>query len=91
MEIYEIKLNRRDLQILAENLADKSLKERFLQMVKTFPQTPQEKVLTFDEKEIDTIIDCLQNLLCAGGLANNDEPNAFGYYIESLIDKFHIE
>jgi hypothetical protein len=39
---------------------------------------------------IDKIDDCLTNLLGEKGLDESSEPNAFGYYIESLIDKFYV-
>ena len=91
IEFYEIKLDLRDLKILRENLNDNSLKEKLSLLIKHYGEPTRQAVFSFNESEIDEITDCLTDLLCEKGLDETDEPNAFGYYIESLIDKFSVE
>lgn len=90
MKIYEIKIEKRDLQIISENLQDVLLKKKLLKSVENFGQSGNLTV-KFNEREIDRVTDCLSDLFCKRGLLENDEPNAFGCYIEGLIDKFSIE
>lgn len=90
MKIYEVKLEKRDLQIISENLEDVLLKEKLSKPIENFGQL-RNLTVKFDEQEIDKITDCLSDLFCEHGLLRDDEPNAFGYYIETLIDKFSIE
>lgn len=91
MKFHEITLDLRDLTILQENIKDISLKEKLSLLIKNYSDTIRQALFSFNESEIDKIDELLTDLLCQKGLDESDEPNAFGYYIESLIDKFHVE
>jgi len=91
MEKYSIKLSLEDLRFLRENLSSNSLNEKISFLIESHAQKNQQAAFDFNEPEIEEIEDCLSDLLCLKGLNKNDEPNAFGYYIESLIDKFSVE
>lgn len=91
MKNYEVKLNFKDLLILQENLDDISLKEEISTLINNYGDKLRQKSFEFNESDIDKIHNCLTDLLCQKGLEENDEPNAFGYYVEDLIDKFYIE
>lgn len=91
METYEIKLSLSDLKFLRENLKDETLIEKVNSRSKNYGATNRQATFNFSETEIDKITDCLLELFCDKGLAQSDEPNAFGYYIESLIDTFSIQ
>jgi hypothetical protein len=90
METYAIKLDKRDLKILLENLNDISLKEKLLMSIENAEKS-NNYIIKFGEQEIDKIQDCLSDLFVKDGLFENSEPNAFGDYIEDLIDRFSIE
>ena len=90
MEIYEVKLNKVDLKIISENLNNGLLKARFSRLIEDF-EIFHSQTISFDEQEIEEIEDCLSDSFCEHGLFENDEPNAFGHYIENLIDKFSTE
>lgn len=59
-------------------------------LVKYYKNLKSEKkvLITFDEKEIDTIVDRLSECFTLKGLKKNYEPNSVGNELELLIDKF---
>ena len=79
----KVKLNSNEVKFLTQYIRSSEIKD----LIKT--AGPNQLEIELNLKALEEICDELTDLLTTIGLNESDEPNAIGFQIEGLIDKFN--
>jgi hypothetical protein len=87
----KISLSEKDYEFLKSIIDPKSLILKTPENYIGDVENDKQLEIIINDNIAEILLDKLSNLLIEKGLNKNDEPNQFGIYIESLIDKVSRE